>query len=221
MRATRTLSGTSLRAQVVDDAGVELSVGEEVGNDLVVGCSLDGDLCGRTDDVVAGVAQLVEVFEAHEVAAVAHDVLQVGHSAEHLGQGGDVDPESFLEFLVVAGIHAVGACAGLHLVVDEPSGAVAPEHESVVSCGGGVAVEDVAHGALHDHGVAGAHEPVGAADAEVGEADSVGDLSVADACEPGDVGVHVAAYEDDQVVCGAEVARAFLDFLEVGGGGHS
>ena len=64
----------------IDDAGIETAVGKHVGYDLVVGCTLIGNLCRRTDDVVSHVAQLVENLQAHEVTAVGHDELQVGHA---------------------------------------------------------------------------------------------------------------------------------------------
>ena len=46
----------------IDDAGIETAVGKHVGYDLVVGCTLIGNLCRRTNDVVAYVAQLVKVL---------------------------------------------------------------------------------------------------------------------------------------------------------------
>ena len=55
---------------LADDARVELvALREQVGHNLVVGSTVGRNFCWRASHIVAHVAQLVEILQAHHVAA--------------------------------------------------------------------------------------------------------------------------------------------------------
>ncbi len=116
---------------------------------------------------------------------------------------------------IVAVVQSVGA-RSRYVALYQPARAVAPEHQSVVACGGIFGV-GIVHHPLHHLRVAGtcvAHR-----DTHVGYGDRVCHLAPPDACEPG--GLHiviglVAAYEHQYTVFVTQFLRAFLDLVQVG-----
>ena len=65
---------------------------EHLWHHFIVGRSLGRNLCSRANDIVRHLAEFVDGLEAHKVAAVCEDELQMGLLLERLSQGRNIHP---------------------------------------------------------------------------------------------------------------------------------
>ena len=115
----------------VDDAFVQVTaVFKQVWHYQLVGCAIAGNLRWRANQIVCHIAQLIAVFYAHHVATVGKDETQLRQHAlvlqplQRSGHLGDVHP--------LAVVDTIGTTLGYRIRLDNPSGGVAPQHQTVL-----------------------------------------------------------------------------------------
>ena len=143
------------------------------------------------------VAQFVHRLQAHEVATVGEDELQVRHALQHPRHGRHVHPPLVFPAIGVAVsiVHPESSCLA-RLLVDEPACGMSAQHQSVFI--GGIVAEGIPHHLLHQLWVAGLH--VTLAKAHIVERHRVCQLTVIDTCQPRLLPLHVTTHEDQQRV---------------------